>query len=119
MALLAASCNPEVPTATPDGAWRAFRKAVDRSNKIAAFALLSAGDQAALKARAADAGDKLKPRDMLNVDRRNLPAWRDMRVEVQGERAVVIIVLDDDVEDRREAVYESGGWRVVLGISTP
>ena len=90
-ALLSASCNPEVPTSTPDGAWRAFRKAVERSNNPGAFKLLSARDQAALKARAADAGPNVEPSSMLHVDRRSLPPWREMKVDQQGNSASVTI----------------------------
>lgn len=120
-AIVAPACNPEVPTATPDGAWRAFRKAVERSNNAGAYRLLSADDQAALTSRAADAGPGVQPAQMLNVDRRSLPPWRDMRVSVDegGERAAVTIVLDDGVEEDRQAVREPDGWRVVLGVSPP
>ena len=119
-ALLSPACNPEIPTSTPDGAWRAFRKAVEQSDGPGAFSLLCDKDQSALRARAADASPNVKAEEMFNVDRRSLPPWRGMRVESQGDAAAVVtIVLDDGAQDRHEALLEGDHWRVVLGVSPP
>ena len=119
LALCAVACNPEVPTETPDGVWRAFHKALERRRPDPAFELLSAADQGALAARAKAAGASVKAVDMLIVDRRRLPPWEHVEAEVTGDRALVRIALEGGATDRREAVREGGEWRVVLGVTPP
>jgi len=119
LTLCAVACNPEVPTETPDGAWRAFHKALERRRPSSAFDLLSAADQAALAARAKSAGGSVKAQDMLLVDRRSLPPWQEVEAEVTGEVAVIRIVLEGGATARRKAVREGGAWRVVLGVTPP
>ncbi len=119
LTLCAVACNPEVPTETPDGVWRAFHKALDRRRPGSAFDLISAADQGALAARAKAAGGSVKAQDMLIVDRRSLPPWQEVEAEVTGDRAVIRIALEGGVTARREAVREGGAWRVVLGVTPP
>jgi len=119
LTLCAVACNPDIPTETPDGAWRAFHKALDRRRPDPAFDLLSAADREALTARAKAAGSSVKAKDMLIVDRRSLPAWEELEAEIDGDRAVIRITLEGGGTDRREAVREEGAWRVVLGVTPP
>ena len=107
LTLCAVACNPDIPTETPDGAWRAFHKALDRRRPGPAFDLLSTADRQALTARAKAAGSSVKP------------PWEELEAEVDGDRAVIRITLEGGGTDRREAVREEGAWRVVLGVTPP
>lgn len=95
-----------------------MRQAVERDDRDAAWDLLCDADQSALKARAADLGEGIDPKDVLLSDRRRLPPWRDLQVSEKADTAEVIVVLDDG-QDVRRAVRERGGWRVVLGVQPP